>query len=468
MDKLLSVPQAALTALSPLDGRYSKHLSDLAALFSDFALTKSRVAVEVEYLIFLAKKKLIPRFSVAQRQELRLLVARFSIEDAQAIQAIERKTRHDVKAVEYFIRDFLKTHQLPNEAFVHVALTSEDTNALAYGLLLKQAKEEVVFPTLKSLLRSVSDFIGDYRMTPMLARTHGQPAVPTTVGKEFAVFGQRLLTELEILYSEEIEGKLTGAVGNLNAHAVTFTNESMLSLSEEFVVSLGLKPNLVTTQILPAESYTRMFSSLVRINAILLDLSQDCWRYISDGYFVQKTASGQVGSSTMPQKVNPIDFENSEGNLGLANALLVYFIQKLPVSRLQRDLSDSTVKRNFGTALGYCLLAYQSLQRGLANIAVKQDGLEVMLLDHWEVLAEAYQVVLRRHGVSDGYEQLKNLTQGKQLSDEAARSWIGGLSVDRKVKQELAAITPLTYLGSALEICTLVSTRIEQFFERTA
>ena len=302
----------------------------------------------------------------------------------------------------------------------------------------------------------------------MLARTHGQLAVPTTVGKEMAVFAQRLLTELELLRTEKIEGKLTGAVGNLNAHTCAFSNESALSLSEEFVSSLGLQPNVVTTQILPPESYTRFFSSLVRCNAILLDLTQDCWRYISDGYFVQKADPGQVGSSTMPQKINPIDFENSEGNLGLAQALLAHFIQKLPVSRLQRDLSDSTVKRSIGSALGYSQLAYHSLRVGLQKISVSQEFANDQLQQHWEVLAEAYQVVLRKHNVSDAYEQLKDLTQGKQLSDDQARAWIGQLPVHTDIKKELASITPQTYVGQSVAITELVLRRINIFFERTA
>lgn len=459
--------QTALTALSPLDGRYAAKLPELSVLLSDYALTKNRVLVEVEYLLFLAKKHLIPRFKVEQQQQLRTMVARFSPVDAERIQTIEQKTKHDVKAVEYFIREFLKSHAMPNEEYVHFALTSEDTNALAYGLMLKQAKEDVLEPELRAVLRSLSNFSQTYRAVAMLARTHGQRAVPTTVGKEFAVFGQRLLSELEVFFPLPVEGKLTGAVGNFNAHVVAFTNESWLELSEEFVRSLGLEPNLVTTQILPTENYTRIFSSLVRINALLLDVVQDCWRYISDDYFGQKVAEGQVGSSTMPQKINPIDFENCEGNLGVANALLLHFVQKLPVSRLQRDLSDSTVKRSFGTALGHCLLAYQSLQRGMSKISVQEEQMRTELLEHWEILAEAYQVILRRHQVSDGYEQLKVLTQGKQLSDTAARAWIGQLTVDREVKKELAAITPLTYTGLAGEITEMVNRRIRKFLERT-
>ncbi len=464
---MLSPASTALTALSPLDGRYSSKLSEIRSLFSDFALTKNRVLVEVEYVLFLAKKKLIGRFSVDQRRQLRSMVARFSISDANAVQLIEATTHHDVKAVEYFLRNYLKAQHLPNEEYVHLALTSEDTNALAYGLMLKQTVKEVILPTLSDLLAKIADLAERYKEVPMPGRTHGQLAIPTTVGKEFAVFGQRLLTELELLAALKVECKVSGAVGNLSAHTVAFINESVLLLSEEFVTSLGLTPNLVTTQILPPESYLRVFSSLVRINGILLDLNADCWRYISDGYFGQKIAPGQVGSSTMPQKINPIDFENSEGNLGLANALLVHFIQKLPASRLQRDLSDSTVKRSFGSALGYCLLAYQSLTRGLSKLTVQQDVLEAELLSHWEMLAEPYQVILRRNTVAQGYELLKELTQGKQLTDEAARAWIGGLSVDRKVKQELASVTPLNYVGSAVALTDLVTSRITQFLKRT-
>lgn len=464
---MLPTTQTALTALSPLDGRYSAKLPELASLLSEFALTKKRVFVEVEYLLFLAKEKLIARFSVDQQRQLRSLVSNFSIADAVTIQKIEKKTRHDVKAVEYFVRKYLKKHSLPNEEFVHFALTSEDTNSLAYGLLLQQALKDVVVPELLAILRSVSSFALRYKDVPMPARTHGQLAVPTTVGKEFAVFGQRLLTELEGLCELKIEGKLTGAVGNLNAHTIAFTNERMLSLSEEFVKSLGLVPNLVTTQTLPPENYSRVFSSLVRINGILLDLNQDCWRYISDDYFGQKLVKAQVGSSTMPQKINPIDFENSEGNLGLANALLLHFIVKLPVSRLQRDLSDSTVKRSIGSAFGHCLLAYQSLSRGLSKVTVNSDVLAAELLAHWEVLAESYQLILRQNQVKDGYELLKALTQGKQLSDEQARAWISSLKIDSEIKEALVAVTPLNYLGLAVELTDLVISRITKFLERT-
>ncbi len=393
------------------------------------------------------------------------MIENFSVEDAEAILLIEKETQHDVKAVEYYVRRYFKAHRLPNEEYVHLALTSEDTNALAYGLMLQQALEEVLIPEFFSVLAEVADFSQKNKAVPMLARTHGQMAIPTTVGKEMAVFGQRLLSELEYLLTFKVEGKMTGAVGNLSAHTLAFIDESPLQISKEFVSSLGLKPNLVTTQILPSESYTRIFSSLVRINGILLDLSQDCWRYISDGYFGQKVDPGQVGSSTMPQKINPIDFENCEGNLGLANSLLNHFIQKLPVSRLQRDLSDSTVKRSFGSALGYCLLAYQSLQKGMAKIEVRHEFVASELSQHWEVLAEAYQIVLRRNKVSDGFEQLKALTQGKQLTEADARAWIGEVFADRKVKQELASLTPLNYLGVAVEITEDVTRRIAVFLK---
>ncbi|MBP7876111.1 adenylosuccinate lyase [Candidatus Woesebacteria bacterium] len=462
---MLSTTQTALLSLSPLDGRYSKKLSSLSVLFSDFALTKNRVLVEIEYVLFLAQKKLIPRFTSAQIKRLKLMVENFSVEDAEAVLLIEKETQHDVKAVEYFVRRHFKKHRVPNEEYVHLALTSEDTNALAYGLMLKQALQEVLIPELLLILQAVADFSQKNKAVPMLARTHGQMAIPTTVGKEIAVFSQRLLSEVEYLITVEVEGKMTGAVGNLSAHTLAFIDESPLQLSSEFVESLGLKPNLVTTQILPPENYTRIFSSLVRINGIMLDLSQDCWRYISDGYFGQEVDHGQVGSSTMPQKINPIDFENCEGNLGLANSLFNHFIQKLPVSRLQRDLSDSTVKRSFGSALGYCLLAYQSLQKGLAKVEVRQERLLSELLEHWEVLAEAYQIVLRRNNVSDGFEQLKALTQGKQLTELDARAWVGDVFADRKVKQELASLTPLNYLGVAVEITEDVTRRIAVFLK---
>ena len=463
--ELLSTTHSALTALSPLDGRYVKKLPQLASVFSDFALTKQRLLVEVAYVLFLSNKNLIKPFSVLQQQQLHALVEQFSVEDAVTVQTIEQTTRHDVKAVEYFLRAYMRSHNIPNEQYVHFALTSEDVNSLAYGLMLQQGIHEVIVPQLQTVLIVLTTMAKKYATVPMLARTHGQRAVPTTMGKELAVFAQRLLSELELLSTMTIEGKLSGAVGNLNAHTITFIDESILELSTEFVESLGLYPQLVTTQILPPENVLRIFSSLLRINGILLDCAQDCWRYISDGYLKQSVVKGQVGSSTMPQKINPIDFENAEGNLGIANALLIHFLQKLPVSRLQRDLSDSTVKRNFGSMLGYCSLSYQSLIKGLEKVSLDRALVGRELDDHWEVLAEAYQIVLRQHGISNGYELLKDIVQGETCSQQQARGWIEQLTVSPKVKKTLAEITPRSYIGIAPEITQLVVQRSEQYLK---
>ncbi len=349
---------------------------------------------------------------------------------------------------------------------VHIALTSEDINSLAYSLMLCEARKEILVPRLREILTMISKMVQTYARIPMLARTHGQVAVPTTVGKEMAVFAQRLLTELLQLEKIKIEGKLNGAVGNFNAHHLVWPKANWLKLSSQFVTSLGLQPNSVTTQILPTESYSQIFGSLIRINGILLDLSQDLWRYISDDYFVQKAEADQVGSSTMPHKINPIDFENSEGNLGLANALLTHFILKLPISRLQRDLSDSTVKRNFGIAFGYCILAYKSLAKGLTKLSVNENKLRSNLADHWQVVAEAYQVILRVNGDAQGYQKLQKLTQGKQISKENLHDFIQTLTTNSKVKNQLLAITPLNYLGLAEKISKQVHKNVQVYLER--
>lgn len=455
----------ALTALSPLDGRYTSQLTDLANLFSEFALIKQRVHVEISYLIFMSEVGCFPALTEAQKKQLLGISTRFSLTDAEAVKEIEKNTHHDVKAVEYFVRQKLTELELPLVEYVHLALTSEDVNSLAYSLMIQDCQRNVLVPRLRALLRQLSDLAESSSTTPMLARTHGQEAVPTTVGKELAVFAIRLLTELEELEGIQIEAKLTGAVGNFNAHVVAFPKQDWFVLSDQFVSSFDLKPSLDTTQILPTESYSRLFSNLVRINSILLDLNQDIWRYISDHAFGQKVAEGQVGSSTMPQKVNPIDFENSEGNLGLANSLLMFFIQKLPISRLQRDLSDSTVKRSIGTAFGYCHLAYTSLQKGLQKITVNEPKLKADLDSHWEVLAEAFQVILRVEGDEAGYEKLKTFSQGKQLAKADITAFVESLSISAAGKQKLLQLTPHTYLGLAPQITHRAVQRINRYLK---
>jgi len=440
-----------LQALSPLDGRYNSQLVDLAHLFSEEHLIKTRLVVEIEYLLFLAQQACIPRFTAANEQRIRGFVSDFSIQDAALVKEYEKKSKHDVKAVEYFLRDRMKAIKIPGSEYIHLGLTSEDVNSLAYSLLITEGKS-VLVTTLRQVLQLLTKMAEVNASVPMMARTHGQEAVPTTVGKELVVFGMRLFRELLIVDSQHVEAKLTGAVGNFNAHTVAFPNKNWIEASQKFVSSLGLKPNIITTQIVPAESYLELFSSLIRINGILLDLNQDIWRYISDHSFGQKVESEQVGSSTMPQKINPIDFENSEGNLGLANALLLFFIQKLPVSRLQRDLSDSTVKRSIGTAFGYCHLAYLSLLKGLPKLTVNTYKLDQELSDHWEVLAEALQVVLRVEGDEGAYEKLRVFSQGKQLTQKDVQEFIEDLTLSSETKARLLALRPETYIGLAPEL----------------
>lgn len=446
----------ALTSLSPLDGRYSSKTANLAAYFSEFALIKYRVKVELAYLLFLSEQKLIPQLSVANAKKVTKIADDFTLQQAAKVKKMEQKTMHDVKAVEYFIHQELKKLSLPISQYVHLGMTSEDTNSLAQSLMLKEALEKVVLPQLRQVLQKLTLLATELKEAVLLARTHGQAAVPTTMGKELMVFAVRLYEELQILSTLPIEAKLSGAVGNFSAQLAAFPRANWPKLSRQFISSLGLKPASISTQIVPAESYTRVFSSLLHINMIFLDLDQDIWRYISDGLFVQQKAQGQVGSSTMPHKVNPIDFENSEGNLGLANALLNFFITKLPVSRLQRDLSDSTVKRNFGVALGHACLAYDSLLKGLGKIKFNALHAQAELGEHWEVISEAFQVILRANGDQRGYEKLKDFSQGKKITATQINDFIDTLSVSAKVKKQLRAITPNTYIGLASQL-------VEQF-----
>ena len=464
---MLSNSVNSLHALSPLDGRYHSQLTELSQLFSEYALIKKRVYIEISYILFLADQKIISSFSTPQKKLLLNLITSFDITNAEKIKQLEKTIRHDVKAVEYYLRDFFVEHQLPNSEYIHFALTSEDINALAYSLLLQQAKQNSILPTLKNILQQLLSESEKFSTVPLLAKTHGQPAVPTTVGKELFVFVDRLYQELQIVDHQVIAGKLTGAVGNLNAHKVAFPKINWLEKSRQFVQSLGLESQSITTQISEAETYTRFFSSLLRINLILLDFNQDMWRYISDGVFLQKKNKAEVGSSTMPQKINPIDFENSEGNLGLANALLIFFIQKLPISRLQRDLSDSTVKRNFGTTLGYSYLAYASLEKGLRKLELNFKKIDNELNEHWEVVAEGLQTVLKTQGLTDAYEQLKIFSRGNQLTQKNVVTFIDSLTVSAKVKNQLKCITPHTYIGYAHQLVIDNSPRIKNYLRET-
>ncbi|MBU1644031.1 MAG: adenylosuccinate lyase [Nanoarchaeota archaeon] len=462
-----------LEAISPIDGRYRRSTEPLADIFSEKGLIKYRVKVEGEYLLSLSEHPEIGTrdFSSEEKDLIRRL-SDISTEDAGMVKAIEVKgygdikaTNHDVKAVEYFMKEKLKGTSLEDSLeWIHFALTSEDVNNLAYGLMLSDGVGEVVLPTAQELYKTIEGLARQHRDIPMLARTHGQPASPTTFGKEFRVFASRLKRQLDQLANYEILVKLNGATGNYNAHHAAYPEIDWTAFTIDFVERFNggrrirLKPNLVTTQVEPHDTYAELCDNLRRLNTILIDFDQDLWRYISDDWIKQKPVEGEVGSSTMPHKINPIDFENSEGNLGLANALFGYFSSKLPVSRLQRDLSDSTIERNFGVALGHSLIGYKSARKGLSKIAVNEQKVVEELENHPEVISEAIQTVLRREGAEMPYERLKELTRGRKPTRDDFRTFIDGLDVSDEVKEELRQITPTNYTGIArllVDKCTL-------------
>ena len=458
-------PMTRLATLSPLDGRYHDDVADLAHYFSEAALFRYRVRVEVEYLILLARAPsvgFVPTFTPQQQATLRALYRQFSDDDARAIAAWDRKINHDVKAVEYWLREQLDRLALGawKEA-IHFALTSEDVNNLAYGMLIRDARDLVVLPALGQIIERLRALADAEATTPMLARTHGQAATPTTFGKEINVFFARLRRANAEILAVKLTGKCNGATGTFAAQVTALPDVDWFKFSKAFVRSLDLEPVLLTTQIEPHDSLASLCDALKRANSILIDLCQDCWRYISDGYLAQAPKPGEVGSSTMPHKVNPIDFENAEGNLGLANALLEHFSRKLPISRLQRDLSDSTVLRNLGVAFGYSLIGYQRALRGLAKVTVRGERLHADLTAHPEVLAEAVQTILRREGYPEPYEALKTLTRGQALTIELLHQFVADLAVSEAVKAELRALTPAGYTGLAAELARL---RDEQSF----
>ncbi len=451
---------AALNALSPLDGRYRSRLEGLRVLFSEIGLVQRRMLIEIEWLRFLAEhpqvRELAP-FSPSARVTLERLTHDFSERDAARIKELEATTNHDVKAVEYFLRErFADSAELAAaREFIHFACTSEDINNLAYALMLKAARDGVLLPRMHRLVEVLQELARRHAAEPMLARTHGQPASPTTVGKELAVFAVRLRRQCEAVAHVRIMGKFNGAVGNYNAHAAAYPDVDWHAASREFVERLGLDWNAYTTQIEPHDYMAELFDAFARFNNVLIDMNRDLWGYISIGYFTQRVAPGEVGSSTMPHKVNPIDFENSEGNLGVANALLRHLADKLPVSRWQRDLSDSTVLRNIGVALGHALLAYDSCLNGLGKITTNPERLRADLAGSWEVLAEAIQTVLRRYGVSEPYEKLKGLTRGRAGVDRAQlHAFIESLTLPAEAKQALRALTPADYTGRAATLAT--------------
>jgi len=447
-------PLTSLTALSPVDGRYGAKTADLREIFSECALMRCRMRVESRWLQALSRHPGIPElpeFSRRGQQTLEALATDFSLADAQRVKEIEQTTNHDVKAVECFIREKIRDDDELRVAspFIHFACTSEDINNLAWGLMLKEAREQHLSPALAALCAALCDLAERFADQAMLSRTHGQPASPTTLGKELAVFAHRLRWQLDGFNRVALLGKMNGAVGNFNAHLAAYPELDWPALARDFVESLGLEFNPHTTQIEPRDCMAECFHALCRVNTILIDLCRDLWGYIALGYFRQKPAAGETGSSTMPHKVNPIDFENAEGNLGLANALLGFLAEKLPVSRWQRDLSDSTCLRHIGVAMAHCLLACQSCLKGLGRLEAEPEALKRDLEAHVEVLAEAAQTVMRRHGMEDAYEQLRALTQGRPLSRDSLRAFIAGLALPEEVKDRLARLTPGDYTGNA-------------------
>jgi len=447
-----------LTALSPLDGRYHNRVAALRDTFSELALIRLRVRIEIEWLKALgadASIKEVPPFSPPTLAQLDDTAAKFSEADGESVKATEARINHDVKAVEYFLREKLAGNRevMKVAEFLHFACTSEDINNLAHALMLNRARGEILLPALDKVVEKLAKLASDLADCAMLARTHGQPASPTTMGKELVNVAHRLLRARERIVTVKLSGKFNGAVGNYNAHVAAYPGVDWERIARSLVERLGLEFNAYTTQIEPHDSIAELFDAFARANTILIDLDRDIWGYVALGYFRQKAKPDEVGSSTMPHKVNPIDFENSEGNLGVANALLRHMSEKLPVSRWQRDLTDSTVLRNMGVALGHTLLGYDSCLKGLDKLEADRERMAAELDANWEVLAEPIQTVMRRHGIADAYEKLKALTRGKDgITRQALHAFIKGLAIPDTEKQRLLALTPATYIGKAAEL----------------
>ncbi len=446
----------SLTAVSPVDGRYGGKTESLRPIFSEYGLIRHRVLVEVRWLQALAVHEGIPEVPTLSGHATNVLNAifdNFSVEDAQRVKNIERTTNHDVKAVEYFLKEKI-TGNAELEAvseFIHFACTSEDINNLAYALMLREARGQVLLPTMDNVINAIVSLAHNNADLPLLSRTHGQPATPTTVGKEMANVAYRLRRQRELLTQVPMLGKMNGAVGNYNAHMIAYPEVDWQAFAEKFVTDLGLDWNPYTTQIEPHDYIAEMFDAIARYNTVLIDFSRDIWGYISLGYFKQKTIAGEVGSSTMPHKVNPIDFENAEGNFGIANALFDHLAAKLPISRWQRDLSDSTVLRNLGVGVAHTVIGLESLQRGMGKLEANPARTAEDLDATWEVLAEAVQTVMRRYGIEKPYEKLKELTRGKGITADSMRVFIDGLDIPTDAKQRLRALTAASYIGNAPE-----------------
>lgn len=448
---------SSLTALSPVDGRYGSKTLALREYFSEYGLIKQRVLVEVRWLQALSvhdEISEVPVFSEEANTLLNSIVENFDEADAQAIKDIERTTNHDVKAVEYFLKN--KVESLPElnavTEFIHFACTSEDINNLSHALMLKGGLDNVLLPYCDQLISAMKQMAADYKTIPMMARTHGQPASPTTMGKEMANVMVRLARQREQIANVKILGKINGAVGNYNAHLSAYPHIDWHAFSESFVSSLGIQWNAYTTQIEPHDYIAELYDAIARFNTIIIDFDRDVWGYIALGHFKQKTIAGEIGSSTMPHKVNPIDFENSEGNLGIANAILQHLASKLPVSRWQRDLTDSTVLRNLGVGLGYAVIAYQATLKGISKLEVNEASLRAELDNNWELLAEPIQTVMRRYAIEKPYEKLKELTRGKKVNAQVMSEFVDGLEMPEEAKAELKKLAPENYIGDAIRL----------------
>lgn len=448
---------SALTAVSPIDGRYAEKTSELRSIFSEFGLLKYRVQVEVRWLQKLASTasiEQVPAFSAEANALLDNIVATFDASHAGRIKEIERTTNHDVKAVEYFLKEQVADNAELNAVneFIHFACTSEDINNMSHALMLKEARDSIILPYSDKLISELKRLAKEYQNIPMMARTHGQPASPTTMGKEMANVAYRLERQRNQIANVAVLGKVNGAVGNYNAHLSAYPSLDWAQFAEEFVSSLGVTLNPFTTQIEPHDYIAELFDAIARFNTILIDFNRDVWGYIALGHFKQRTIAGEIGSSTMPHKVNPIDFENSEGNLGLANALFGHLATKLPVSRWQRDLTDSTVLRNLGVGVGYAIIAYQATLKGISKLQVNEQSLLDELDNNWELLAEPIQTVMRRYGIEKPYEKLKELTRGKKVNQQIMAEFIDGLELPNEAKTQLKALTPSNYIGQAVEL----------------
>ncbi len=447
---------SALTALSPVDGRYGSKAAALRPMFSEYGLIRQRVIVEVRWLQQLSKVNEIsevPAFSAQANEFLEDLLANFNEADAQRVKTIEATTNHDVKAVEYFLKE--RVAEVPElhavTEFIHFACTSEDINNLSHALMLREALQEVMLPVMQELSGAIKQLAVANKAVPMMTRTHGQPATPSTLGKEMANVYVRLERQLEQIAKVPLLGKINGAVGNYNAHLAAYPNVDWHQVAEQFVTSLGLTWNAYTTQIEPHDYIAELYDAVARFNTIVIDFNRDVWGYIALNHFKQRTIEGEVGSSTMPHKVNPIDFENSEGNLGIANAIMQHLASKLPISRWQRDLTDSTVLRNLGVGFAYALIAYQATLKGISKLEVNADNLMRELDQNWELLAEPIQTVMRRYGIEKPYEKLKELTRGKRVNQAAMADFIDTLELPETVKAELKLLTPASYIGRAVQ-----------------